>query len=81
MLWIGYLLDGQEHCKTRFCSPKRYILYCPTGDLDFPVYVVALDLVDDHFDFVTGYPGTPDKEESLKFEGKIVRSSPYQSRK
>lgn len=80
LLWIGHLLDNQRDCTTRLASwpDNRYIMYCETGDVSLPVYVVALDLVSyDHFDFVTAYPGSPQKKKELQLAGRLVKSSPH----
>ncbi|MEN6546960.1 MAG: hypothetical protein ABFE07_13070 [Armatimonadia bacterium] len=83
ILWIGYVLDNQENCTTILCggAEKRYLLYCSTGDISFPIYTVVLDLVNnDHFDFVTGYPVSPEKAKRMHLEGRKVRSTPHETK-
>lgn len=76
LLWVGFTLENPD--QTRWLRPSnRYVLARNTGDTALPVYVVVLDLIhQDHFDFITAYPGDGKKQRSLRLEGVPVRVQP-----
>ncbi len=76
LLWIGHTIENPW--QTRWLrDERRYILLTRTGDPALPVYQVVLDLVHDHFDFITAYPGDRSHEKKLHCEGVLVPSKPY----